>query len=628
MKRLKKHIFILLFLIWFLSGCTGIKPVFTHQWYDYYERALSSMEQARYQAALSDLKEAIKRRPDDLRMARTYGVGHLADYFPHREKGVVHYIQGDYESAEQELEISLRYEESQKALLFLDKTRTRLMQLRNEKPVAPRIILKSPSDKDEIWTRDDPVIISGIAKSNQYVSEITVANRAVYLEGSDQRIEFKQTVKLNQGTHEIAVTAQNLLKGKTTHKLLIHIDRSGPVIILKTFDLVDGLTGWLYDESEEIFLSADGKDILASTAGKTVPFSVPVQAGTQSVTLLASDKLGNETKALITRKMVTKSNFLKSDPILVGQNTSNILTDSAPALSVLNSNASECDIILNELSDNTEVFSEILSVRGEVRGKNEIKTVLINNTPVHEKPGRVIFFNHSVRLNKGENRIIIRAKDVSGKETIREILIIRKIPELFKLKYRCVFKANSLETYSPDKTEGNRFQPLFMDRLVERERFRLKLGDKLREITEMRRFDMTGASARFMFSGYIYKTKLGLEIVTEIVDVETSEVLSIEDVYGDTEGGFTLAALAGELSEKFHRAFPLLKGKVIQKDGSCFLADLETGGISLRWPLVVGSDTEFISNAFIHETKEKNCRITLMACPDDAAVLGKWVITQ
>ncbi len=627
MKLLKKHIFILLFLIWFLSGCAGLKPIFTHQWYDYYERALSLMEEARYQTALSDLEQAIKRRPDDIRMARTYGLGHLADYFPHREKGVVHYIQGDYESAKQELEISLSHEKSRKALLFLDKTRRHLMQLRKEKPAAPRIILKTPSDKDEIWTRDDPVVISGIAESRQYVSEITVADRSVYLEGSDQRIEFKQTVKLNQGTHEIAVSAQNLLRGKTAHKILIHIDRSGPVIILKTFDPVDGLTGWLYDESEEIFLSADGKDILVSKAGKTVPFSVSVRAGTQSVTLLASDKLGNETKALITRKMLAESDFPKSSPILVAQNTPNILTDTTPALWALNSKSLQAEIILNELSDNTEVFSEILSLRGEVRGKDEIETVLINNARVHEKPGSVIFFNHSLRLNKGENRITIRARDVSGRETIRDILIIRRIPELLKLKYRCVFKANPLETCSPDKEEGNRFQPLFLDRLVERERFRLKLGDRLRNIADMRQFDMTDVSARFMFSGDIYKTKQGLEIVTEIVDIETSEVLSIEDVYGDFEGGFTLPTLAGELSEKFHRAFPLLKGKVIQKDGTCFLADLETGGISIRWPLMVGSDTEFISDALINEIREKNCCINLLTCPDDDAVLGKWVIT-
>ena len=59
---------------------------FTHEWYDYYERGLSCMEGECYEYALADFDTAIGKRPDDKRMARTFGM-HLKDYFLIGKKG-------------------------------------------------------------------------------------------------------------------------------------------------------------------------------------------------------------------------------------------------------------------------------------------------------------------------------------------------------------------------------------------------------------------------------------------------------------------------------------------------------------------------------------------------------------
>ena len=57
---------------------------FGHQWWHYYERAISYADGEFYEEALADLEEAVSRREKDRRMARTCGM-HFIDYFPHRE---------------------------------------------------------------------------------------------------------------------------------------------------------------------------------------------------------------------------------------------------------------------------------------------------------------------------------------------------------------------------------------------------------------------------------------------------------------------------------------------------------------------------------------------------------------
>ncbi len=78
------------------------KGSFRHRWWNHYERALSCADGGFLERAESDLREAIRQRKDDQRRARTYGF-HFADYFPHRELGIVLLRQGRPEEAIREL---------------------------------------------------------------------------------------------------------------------------------------------------------------------------------------------------------------------------------------------------------------------------------------------------------------------------------------------------------------------------------------------------------------------------------------------------------------------------------------------------------------------------------------------
>ena len=629
-KNIIKYFFVpILLTLSLLYGCMPPAPVcvkdgvpycrvdgsFTYEWYDYYERGLSCMEGGCYDDALADFDIAIKKRPDDKWMARTFGM-HLKDYFPHRETGLIYYNLGEYGKALEELEKSIEYQKSSKALYYRDKVREGLMRERGEHVTIPAFVLPA-----EIWSKDNPVKISGTVESAQYVSEITVGTQKVFMENSDQSVFFEEFFSLNQGKHEIEIIARNLLGGTASLKIIVYVDRSGPAIALKTSDPKKGLQGCLYDESGGISLSANGEKIMVSEENE---FAVP--PGTDPVMLIATDKLGNQTTASVNSGSETSEKSAKNrcalflhSGLMSEQSTTHlsqfsaqypdIATDGIPDHSI------SPEIILARLSDKESVFDEILSVEGQVIGKTAVKEVLINDTPVHKKPGKLIFFNHSERLKEGENRIVIRAKDESDTETIREFTVIRQIPEIFKQQYRCTFKTNPFDIYpqeAEDKAKRTLFQYIFLDNLVGRKRFQVRIQEELEKLLNMQHLDPKRIIAGqneinptpYMLSGTMYDTKEGVEAVTKVVDIRTSQILDIIDGYTESKVRPGLESVAGILAEKFHRAFPLIKGIIAEKNGTLIRIKSE-GDIRMGWIVVLGSDTEVIGYGCIDE-KLKN----------------------
>ena len=220
--KLSSHLLILCCLpmlsIWYCAGPPSkpayvkdgteygkVQGSFRHRWWNYYERGLSFQEGRFYSEAILDLKGAIQQREKDQRMARTYGM-HFIDYFPHRELGIVHYEMGNLEAAKEELEVSLRQYSSAKARFYIDQVRKKLIEREGRDVPPPRLglDLKDP----EVWTRDDPVILSGVAEDEHYVSDITIGAAPLFMEGSEKRISFREALNLSQGSHYIEVKAE------------------------------------------------------------------------------------------------------------------------------------------------------------------------------------------------------------------------------------------------------------------------------------------------------------------------------------------------------------------------------------------------------------------------------------
>jgi len=202
---------------------------FRHRWWNYYERGLSYADGGFYNEALEDLNEAISQRDKDQRMARTYGM-HFIDYFPHRELGIVYYQLGKLGLAKEELDLSLRQYPSAKARFYLDRVRKSLIEQKALKITPPRLTLDFKTQ--EVWTRENPIVISGLAEDEQYVAAITIKGLPLFLEGSKKRVLFSESLSLSQGTHTIQVVARNLMGKATKRQLVIHVDRQGPLVTI------------------------------------------------------------------------------------------------------------------------------------------------------------------------------------------------------------------------------------------------------------------------------------------------------------------------------------------------------------------------------------------------------------
>ncbi len=635
--RLKNLSFLILFLpVLLLSdGCAVSSQVcekdgipfcksagnFTGQWYDYYERALSCMEGECYQAALSDLNEAIKRRSDDRMRARTYG-RHLTDYFPHREKGMIHYLSGDYEAAKGELNLSLEQYPSAKAFFYLNEVRRRILEQEKQAPSEPGLTIvspKLPSNQDEIWTRDYPLVISGIAEDEkQYVSEILLGNRTVFMEGSNRTVKFAEALKLDQGRHEIPVVVRNLLSGETEHRLIVYVDRSGPVITVEEFVPGVRITGYLYDESGEISLFMNmNKKKLDIPKGKDVRFEILLDQGTESLTLLVRDRLGNETETRIDADM----SACVTHPLRLAQNTSEALTDDSGSFSaLLKARGSRYpEIILQEWSDNETVFKEAIYIKGKVSGQKNIEEVSINNTRISHRPGRVISFSHFLRLNHGKNIVRIKAVDISGNTSVREVCFTRQIPQAFQLKHRYGLAIHPFEATDRGDIEQILFQHHFLKDMTARRRFRITIRDKLEELFQGHGLSLSNkadpGSIHSVLQGIVHETANGIEIGVSLENIDASEILVTADVYDESKDRLTLELMADRLAEKLHRKVPLVGYSIAQITENRIVLTPEKQIPAQRrlrgsWPLIVyreknpedgfhGSDTEIVAEAAI-----------------------------
>ncbi|MDM8539797.1 tetratricopeptide repeat protein [Desulfococcaceae bacterium HSG9] len=311
---------ILILIVVVISGCATIPPpvprcpeypksteIFIGKWWNYYNRAMILMEKGCYESAVNDLDKAITRRFDDQRKARTHGHINDIDYFPHREKGIALFLlyneaeEAEKElilsEAEKELMLSLEQFQTAKARYFLDVIRKIKMQA--EPAAEPLIKITSPNfpdGKTEIWTDADPVIFSGIARDEkQFVAEIFLADKPVFMEATSKSVSFTEKLALAQGRHTIELKVRNLRGGVAIRRMTVHADRDGPVIILKKFKPGAEIEGRLYDASGAVSLYIDGRYNLIPPQ-KDVKFSVRLKPEQKIVTLSAKDKAGNVTQ--------------------------------------------------------------------------------------------------------------------------------------------------------------------------------------------------------------------------------------------------------------------------------------------------------------------------------------------
>jgi tetratricopeptide (TPR) repeat protein len=611
--------------------CT-INGAFRDKWYNYYESGLSCMKGGCYPQATQAFKMAIQKRPEDERMARTYGM-HLVDYFPHRELGIIYYLTNDYTNALKELNRSIQHEYSSKAIYYRDYVRTELLFARKEKMSIPELSLHQFEHTNVLWTHADPVIISGMAKDQSFIKKIDISDMPVFMEGTEQQVNFEEQLRLSEGKHELMIIVENLFGKTMKQPVTIHVDRAGPVIMIQKVVPNQIIEGFLYDDSGAVELFVD-KQLVSVPVGKKVPFSVHWN-NKNSIELIARDKAGNQTKALI-----GNAQSAAMIPFAYRWIASND--------SFISDGQSECikppEIKIDDCFGNGIIFSDKLTISGHVFSQTEIQSLTIDTHSVIHEKGFRIFFSKTIPLVLGENNVRIKAVDQTGKVITHKLRLIRKQKEVFKPKYRMAIKLFPFELLE-QMPETHVFYAHFLNALQNKNRFRMLVSNDFHDINMGIDLQKTGAVSDFYFlKGIIYTTERnGIEIVGRVFD-HSSSLIDFVDIYEefdtDVSSSDKFEYLAKRLSEKFHRTFPLLKGIVTQvSDKGCTISPQRwyhgKGRLRINWPILIYrpqnlekpdiSDTIILENSKIKRVAAHDCESHELYNPIS---IGNLVITQ
>jgi len=616
-----------------------VRGSFTGQWYDYYERGLSYMEGKFYKHALDDFEAAINQRPDDKWWANTYG-GHRMDYFPHLHKGIILYELGETEKAQAELEISISQSPADKAYIFLDKVRKRSMEQTKIKVSVPRISIDPPGMETaefKFRTNQYPVRISGKAEDLQFISEVRIDKKRIFLDFARKHVAFDEAFYFPEGEYEIRIFAKNLLGGTSQQKRFVVVDRSGPVITLKKIDISNRVAGNVGDPSGilsfQIFLGGSNK--ITVPVDKNGDFSFRIQNDTDQITFSASDTLGNETHSVIDPA------YLSGLPVYITQY--GVADHGTQTFS-----PARTEIDLNGRRNDETVFTGVVEISGQARSGSPIIKLqmhMASDAGNAEKavqiidpsaaPGRIISFKKSVGLNIGKNIITFHLGTTSGKEYTKRIRIYRQIPEPFRYKNRYALQLNPLNDYPEglktavisrffkkfslynpvgtlESEKGSRFISMMRKALFEQKRFQLIAGSQVPvRITGMNTAKKKAPDG--MLSGYSLKDRNGATIVMRLIDSETGTIIgSLIDVFIDADESNGIESAAMKLAAKMQRKYPLSHGSVIETNGRTGSIEIEDKPFHEGWPVWIYEENPMRKNSITGLTSDAPYKIVAL----------------
>jgi TolB-like protein len=603
-----------------------VRGAFRHRWWNYYERGLSFAEGEFYPEALSDLKKAIEQRDEDQRMARTYGM-HFMDYFPHRELGIVYYEMGNLDAARSELKLSIRQFPSAKAMFYLDRVRRKLIEQEGRDVSPPKLTLHV--GQKEIWTREDPFTLSGIAEDEHFVSQITINGEPLFLELSEKRVRFSKDLSLSQGRHPVEVAAKNLAGKVTQQQIVVHVDQQGPVITLeaiKADETAPGrvlvMTGSVYDEAGIDELTIGGQTE-AVRKDVEVLFTKRLRVEEGAVEIRALDRLGNVTTA----RVPVAHSLGDRSPIVLACAHGGKVSLLAGIFGAKDTQPPKIQV--SDWTESQTVFLEKIYLQGQVWDESKIESLTINHEPILRRKGTSIFFSHLAELEEGENRIVIEAADEAANRSSKAIAVLRELPKALQLEERLSLTVVPFEQRGEVSEASLSFQDNLIDALVDQNRFRVVERDRLDVILQEQKLSRTDLidrgtalrlgrliAARAVVAGSIIEGRAGIEIIGRLIDTETSEILATEDVYDEAKDLPALRSLAEGMAVKFHRDFPLVDGLVIERRGKDIFTDLGKSKIRAQRRLI------------IYREEAAKHPVTGKVLGSDNVIIGRAGITQ
>lgn len=129
-----KKFFSFLVVIFFILLCLPVKSMETKEenvfntWYEIYYEAETFMKIGKWRDAIDDYYLVLVKQKKDRKNARTYGMNFIREFTPNRDLGIAYYQIGEFESAEQYLEISCQQLPTELGKEYLEKTKLELQK--------------------------------------------------------------------------------------------------------------------------------------------------------------------------------------------------------------------------------------------------------------------------------------------------------------------------------------------------------------------------------------------------------------------------------------------------------------------------------------------------------------------
>jgi len=614
------------------------KGSFRAEWWNYQERGMSYIDGGCYEPALSDLDEAIKirtalvKKDCDQRRARSYGM-HFEDYFGHRERGTALYHLGRLDEAQKELEFSLSCVESNKSQYYLDLIRKTNLEKTGLDKLPPDLEITQPRDKS--YLKQAEIQVQGRAWDDSFVKEVWIGADPLVIPISEKEIVFQQAITLQPGWNTFKIRALDLTGKEKTKDYSLYLDQEGPEVNILDIKQISGpdieVIGQVQDEGGVAKLTLNNKEVSVE-GGKSFQARLNV-ASDWKVWFKAVDKAGNETEGVINLASEPKGAWqerplpyqyasLENDWEVYGRTQvfAPIRADtgvcpypySQPLSFALQGIAEEnAQVALTEMywnlkekyetytdteppqiklkglrSEQTVYFPEIY-LEGVVNDQSPVTELTINGKKIGKAQSKNIFFNQIMPLASGANKILIRAVDAKGNVGEKMLRIYRVTPTVHTMSERMT--VSMLPFYQSGQIQeiGSVAYDNLISAIVNQKRFnfvdRAKVEAIVRELKlsaeqlvdpqyTLKVGKMTASEA--MIIGFVKEAPNSIEIYSQLVDVESGEVLAEKDAYNQDKSLEALKFLARGLAIRLREDFPILEGKVIKLDGKNVVLDL------------------------------------------------------
>ena len=228
-------------------------------------------------------------------------------------------------------------------------------------------------------------------------------------------------------------------------------------------------------------------------------------------------------------------------------------------------------IEIDDWGKNQSVYLDEVYLAGHAQDNEWVDSLMLNKQQILRRPGKTVFFNNLVTLKAGPNPFQFEAWDRNGNQTEMIVNFERKIQEVRDIGARMdlvivpFLRKGSRDRFAPVIEEA------LLSELEKSNRFQMvsALGvdhQKLKDPNEAVRIgkDM---GQNYVLTGTIIETENSLDIFANVIETDSSQIVTRKDVYDENIDRQALKKLCRGLIIKLKDDLPLVEGKVSEVQG-------------------------------------------------------------